>query len=523
MNLKIFTSRNSKKNFDKLSVILEDGEKREKIDFVGKGSIKLAANKKEESDSDMELFTPLNEYFDVVLSDDQKKKLFDFYKAASIIIEDGDFTSYQKEMNHIEPLILGAMELIKPQNLMNFFEHSSKFMVIPKDLKRTPGGGYYPIETTFLVSDYIELVKLTLLIRVVHPIFFGLLSRLESMTGSSYAELVCGALLKKNPHVTETLGWKRLSGYVNHSFIKNNQSNTSTEVGSSEYAQAMILYRIIFNRLCMAKIPETDPGKSIINAISSEVKQYENNIGGYRKKESFGDDDDNTSFLDEHAITEEIPLVKITQMAEYFSFGLRDEKDDERFHDRFKYQCIGFGINNPLLVEAIYDRLPTAWQFQLTKPMKVIMQLVFAGDISERIYDSCDYLQLTAAICLAQAKLSEKGYVYLPSLCCAQMIEGAPQSGNSFLQLSGEDRAFLGELCDVQSKNNEGGSFNEAVLFVKEFFEELESNHWRSNLEYGVLDNPSVYQNVKRGELFDIEIETEIKTEFFRLIAEVNQ
>lgn len=523
MMLKVFTSRNSKKNFDKLTVMFEANGKRETIDFVGKGSIKLAANKKEESDSDMELFTPINDYFNVVMSDEQKQTLFDLYKAAAEVIEDGDFISYEKEINRIAPIVMKALEVVKPQNLMTYFENSSQFMIIPKDLKKSPGHGYYPIETTFLVADYIELVKVALLIRVVYPIFFGLLYRLEAMTGTNYAELVCGALLKTNPYITETLGWKRLMSYVSHSFMKNSQSNTSIGIESSEHAMVMILYRIVFNRLCMAKIPETDPGKSIINAISSEVKQYENNIGGYRKKESFGDDDDNTSFLDEHQITEEVPIVKITQMAEYFSFGLRDEKDNERFVDRFKYQCIGLGIQNPQLVEAVYDRLPTVWQFQLTKPMKVIMQMVFAGDISERLYDSCDYLQLTAAIALAQVKLAERGYNYLPSLCCAQLIEGAPQAGNSFLQLSGEDRNFLGELCDVQAKNNEGGSFNEAVLFVKDFFEELEQNHWRSNLEYGVLDNPSIYQNIKRGEMFDIEIETEIKNEFFRLISEVNQ
>lgn len=523
MSLNIFTVRNSKKNFDRLTVVWEQGEEKRHLHFMGKGSIKLAEVKKEDNDADMELFAPLNSYFEMALSPEQQKQLFDLYQRGADIIEDGEFVSYEKEMRRIEPVIHDILSLVKPQNLMNYFEHSSKFMVIPKDLKTTTGHGYYPRETTFIVEDYVNIVKATFLIRTVFPIFFGLLSRLESFTGSSYAELLCGTLLRSNSVITETAAWKRLESYVKHSFMKNTQADASIQVGSTEHTIAMILSRIVFNRLCVAIIPETEKGKSIINAISSEVKQFENNNNGYRKKESYGDEDDNSSFLDEHQITEEVPMAKITQMAEYFSFGLRDEKDQERFTDRFKHQCYGLGIKNEKLVDMIYDRLPTVWNFQLTKPMRTLLQMTFAGDVSERIYDHCDYLQLTAAICLAQVRLSEKGYVYLPSLLCAQFAQDGVQSGNSFLTLSNEDRARLGELCDVQSKNNEGGSFNEAALYVKEFFEELESNQWESNLEFGILGNPELYSKVKKGDMFDLEITVEVKAEVMRLINEINQ
>jgi len=523
MSINIFTVRNSKKNFDRITVVLEQGEEKRSLHFMGKGSIKLAEVKKEDNDADMELFTPLNDYFDIALSFEQQKELFELYQAGAKVIEDGEFISYEKELQRIDPIIHAILNLVKPANLMNYFEHSSKFMVIPKDLKTTTGHGYYPRETTFIVEDYVNIAKMTFLIRTTFPIFFGLLSRMESFTGTNYAELLCGSLLKNNPIITETVAWKRLESYVRHSFLKNSQADASIQVGSTEHSMAMIMYRIIFNRLCVAIIPETEKGKSIINAISSEVKQFENNNNGYRKKESYGDEDDNSSFLDEHQITEEVPLAKITQMAEYFSFGLRDEKDQERFHNRFIYQCRGLGIKNPALVDMVYDRLPTVWNFELTKPMRTLLQLAFANEVSERIYDQCDYLQLTAAICLAQVLLAERGFVYLPSLLCAQLAQDAVPSGNSFLTLSNDDRARLGELCDVQSKNNEGGSFNEAAVYVKEFFEELESNQWESNLEFGILENPELYSKVKKGDMFDIEITVEVKTEFMRLINEINQ
>jgi len=523
MSLNVFTVRNSKKNFDRLTVVLEVGEEKRSLHFMGKGSIKLAEVKSVDNDADVELFAPLNSYFEMALSPEQHKELFELYRAGAEIIENGEFVSYEKELQRIEPIIHAILTLVKPANLMNYFEHSSKYMVIPKDLKTTTGHGYYPRETTFIVEDYVEIVKGTFLIRTVFPIFFGLLYRMESFTGSSYAELLCGRLLSKSAVITGTKAWKRLESYVSHSFMKNSQADASIQVGSTEHTMVMILYRIVFNRLSVAIIPETEKGKSIINAISSEVKQFENNNNGYRKKESYGDEDDNSSFLDEHQITEEVPMAKITQMAEYFSFGLRDEKDQERFKDRFKYQCLGLGIKNEQLVEMVYDRLPSVWDFQLTKPMRTLLQLTYAGDISERIYDFCDYLQLTAAICLAQVRLAERGYVYLPSLLCAQLAQDAVPSGNSFLSLSNEDRATLAQMCDVQEKNNEGGSFNAAAVYVKEFFEELESNQWESNLEFGILGNPELYSKVKKGNMFDLEITVELKAEFMRLISEINE
>lgn len=513
--LKVFITRNSKNNFDKITVM----HNKEHIDFMGKGSIKLSSNK--EMSEEVELFTPINDYFDIALSEEQEKNIYNLYQQAADIIENNDFSNYEKEMVKIEQIVTTLLEQIKPANLMNFFEHSSKYMVIPKDLKKAPGHGYYPEETTFVVNDYVDVVKMTFLIRVTYPIFFGLLFRFESLTGINYANLICGAILHRNEFIRETRGFKRLQGYVNHSFLKSNNNGT-IETSSSEHGALIVLYRILFLRLSSAMIPETLPGKSIINAISSEVKQYENNNNGYRKKESFGDDEDNTSYLDEHQITEEVPMAKITVMAEYFAFGLSDENDDERFKNRFHYQCKGLGINQPQLVEALYDRLPTSWNFQLTHPMRTILQMVFAGDISERIYDHLDYRQLTAAICLAQVKLAERGYVYLPSLCCAQLDKEGTATANSYFQMTADERDYLSEICDVQSKNNEGGSFNEAVVFVKEFFEELEMNQWKSNIEYGILDNPELYNKVKKGELFQIDIDTEIKNEFFQLIKEIN-
>lgn len=517
----ISIKRNSKNNFNKIIIRNDD----DVIEIIGEGKLKLNNPKKDETDEDVNLFHPLNAYLNMALDEKQHIQLFNLYKSAIDIVENNDFTSYEKEMSLIDPILYSIIEIVKPNNLFNFFTYSTKFMVIPKDLKKTKDHGYYPEETTFVIDDYIQIVNTTFLMRMLFPIFFGLVARLKPITGGDYAELICGKAVHKIAAITETYGWKRLVGYVTHSFNKPSSHTTSIQIENSEYTMIMILYRVLFNRLSVAVIPEQDPaGKSIIQAISSEVKQYENNVGGYNEKKSFNDEEDNTSYMDEHQITEETPMVIITQVAEYFSFGLRDEKDQPRFKDRFKHQCNGLGIKNTNLVENVYDNFPQVWDFQLTRPMVALLQLAFAYDVPERLYEYCNYNQLTPAIALGQVLLAERGYIYLPSLLCAQINKDKGQtSANSFLQLTAEDRLTLMALCDVQAKNNEGGSFNEAVLYVKELLEELESHSWRSNLEYGVLSEPDVYKEVSKGILFDIDVEVEIKNELIRLIQEINQ
>jgi hypothetical protein len=85
-------------------------------------------------------------------------------------------------------------------------------------------------------------------------------------------------------------------------------------------------------------------------------------------------------------------------------------------------------------------------------------------------------------------------------------------------KLNDEDKDFLSSICDIQSRNNEGRSFNEAVVAAQSFLDRLANGVWRSNLEYGVLSNSEIYSSVKRGALFPIEVDIEIKNEYMALI-----
>ncbi|MNR09082.1 hypothetical protein D3C85_1252710 [compost metagenome] len=90
------------------------------------------------------------------------------------------------------------------------------------------------------------------------------------------------------------------------------------------------------------------------------------------------------------------------------------------------------------------------------------------------------------------------------------------------LKLNTEDKEFLTSICDIQSRNNEGRSFNEAIVSATDFLEKLGNGIWTSNLEYGVLDDPDIYNRVAKGAMFPMEIEVEIKNELIALIRHNN-
>lgn len=279
----------------------------------------------------------------------------------------------------------------------------------------------------------------------------------------------------------------------------------------------------MFNRLCCAAIPETEEGKNIATAINASVKQHESLGGNFTQRDYPSEsDDDKRSMLDKHQISEEVRSTDDTVSAEFFSFTLFDEEDNPRYKDRFRYTCEALGVKNVALVERIYDNLSPHWDFELEDHILKLLQLTFAFEVSPFTFEAAGYDQLMAAICIAQVRLHEQGYKYLPSVIGAIKDPNGELSLPDGFQLSEGDREYLVSICEIQTRNNEGRSFNEAIVAAQSFLDKFGRGIWQSNLEYGVLDTPETYALVGQGKLFALEISVEVKNEFMALNRKVN-
>jgi hypothetical protein len=516
--LDITIVRASSKKFE--GILITFNEK--VIKFNGDAQIKLERVLKDRSDATYNLFDCFNDYIQGTMDHDQQVELFNLYNRAHSIVESGKFQDYNEDLAQVKPIIDGILDFINVPKYCSFIQYS-KYLQIPRDLSEAASKGDYPTETTIMDHDYVELVKLAFVVRTIYPIIFGLTSRFEQTMGSGYSDLVCGDLIKDNQSVVLLPGWLKLKTYVDFAFNKRGIPTQPDSVVSSENFVDKVLFNTVFNRLCCAAIPESEEGKNIATAINASVKQHEATGSNFTQRDYPSEsDDDKRSIYDKYQISEQVRSSDETISAEFFSFGLYDEEDNPRHTDRFRYVCAALNIHNPQLVEKIYDNLSPNWDFELEDHILKLLQLTFAFQVSPFIFEACDYDQLMAAICLAQVKLHEQGFKYLPSVLGAIKDPTGNRYLSDGMKLSEEDKEFFASICDVQTRNNEGRSFNEALVAATDFLEKFSNGIWKSNLEYGVLAVPEVYDVVKQGALFSIDIDIEVKKEFVALNRMVN-
>ena len=508
--------RSSKKTIETIVVSLNDRILR----FNGKASIRLEKVLKDKDEQEANLFDCFNEYVEATFSTDKKIELFKYYERAHSIVENGTFLDYNTEMSELIPLSIELLDFINIEKYCGFIQYS-RHLQIPPDLSVAASKGDYPSETTITDTDYVEMVKLAFVTRTLFPIIFSLLFKFAGTMAEGRNEQVCGMLLKGNPRITSMPGWRKLLVYVQFAFGKRGIPSQVDSVSSNEYFVEKVLYNTIFSRLCCAVIPETEEGKNLATAINASVKQHETAGSKLVKKDfSEGDDEDKRSIYERHQVAETVKTANEVKQAEFFSFGLFDEKDNERHVDRFKHQCRALGIKQEKLVEAVYDRLPPNWDFSLEEHILKVLQLTYVGCCSPMVYWTFNYTQLMASIAIAQVWLSERGFKYLPTVLGSIQNPDGMRSLSEALKLNNDDKEYLTSICDIQSRNNEGRSFNEAIVTATDFLDQFGNGVWQSNLEYGVLDDPEVYLRVAKGSLFPAEIEIEIKNEFMKLIRQ---
>jgi hypothetical protein len=516
--LELTIRRTSSKKFESILVTFNE----QTLKFNGEAGIKLERAIRDRNEATYNLFDCLNDYIQGTMDHDQQLELFSLYQKAWNIVEVGKFQDYNEDLAELKPVINEILDFINIYKYCSFIQYS-KYLQIPKDLSEAASKGDYPEQTTIMDHDYVELVKLAFVVRSIYPIIFGLMFRFEDIMGSGFSDLVCGDLIKDNPTITGMPGWHKLKTYVDFAFNKRGIPAQPDSVVSVENFVDKVLFNTVFNRLCCAAIPETEEGKNIATAINASVKQHESVGTNFTKRDYPSEsDDDKRSIYDKYQISEDVRPSDEAVSAEFFSFGLFDEEDNPRYKDRFKYACIALKVNQPLLVEKIYDNLSPNWDFELEDHILKLLQLTFAWKVSPFIYEAAGYDQLMAAICLAQVRLAEMGFKYLPTVLGAIKDPTGIRTYPDGMKLNEDDKEFLASICDIQTRNNEGRSFNEALVAANEFLEKFSNGIWRSNLEYGVLDDLEVYALVKQGALFGIDISIEVKNEFMELVRQVN-
>lgn len=482
------------------------------------------------------LFVHVNEYMENI-PEQRLDGIFNVFKTAKSILEPDyaetvgkddellrNHRNYGYLVDRLIPLIRELYQLIDLRNYTYFLKQSG-VCAPPHGLKETVARGEYHAEQTINPTEYEQIAELTLLMRPCFPIVSGMMQKAKEITGDEYKEVVTSGLFKDFDAFTAHHGWNKIRNYMNYFYSTNGINSLQLSLISEDSYINHAFYSALFSRLGSTHIPSRDPSKNIAKSLYSVAKQYSAPSSRIREKKLTAKDEMNEkrSLYEIYFLKEEVSSADEESQAEYFSMGLFDNTDAPKYTNRFDIACMGLGIKNPLLVEWVYDQLPNNWDFDLQPHIYKLLQMTFVEEMSYNIYLALDHVQLMAAMSLATVKLHQMGYPKLATLVCTVYDPNQPRSlTDEIFALDSADKEMLESICAVSRGQSGLSTDNEAVIAVNEFLRELGNGQWSSIIEPGMLDDAEVMKNADLGDLFEVELDRELKNEFLRLTKEIS-
>lgn len=521
------TSMSGKKKIDAV-VVEHNGET---IRFSGSAGVNGG-------NADENLFEFMNEFFEGC-NTSKLDQLWEEFKAAKRILSPGYFNEEETEetlkirqdglnyeflTSELQVIIKRMYGIIHPTEIMYAAQVTGR-CVAPKDLMIMASLGDYPEETTINNEKYSELCKLAFVGQLSYPIFHELLDQIYSVTGKDYQYAVAGGMLNHIGYFQDLEGWKVMDTYVRASCARQEARRNSLEVVSETRYVNHIVFRGLFNKLCLSFIPSKIKDKNLSKELNSLVE------GEIRRDQAikFNPLDKSKPGAEEQSIPESFRIAQAVNAAdelaqcEFFTFGMFDEKDEPRYKDFFKYQCLALGINDQQTAERIFDSLPTMWDFRYTAIHNKLLGLVFRDKVNYYLYPAMDRRQLMAAISLAEQKLFEMGFEHLAPLCGVVRNPNGPITYMiDEFKLNTAERDALCKLCYVYDGQSTASVDNLLVKDVQSFLDELGGSSWESNIEPGLLGNENYVKAMSPGDLYPVELSVEIKKELLELVTMMN-
>lgn len=259
-------------------------------------------------------------------------------------------------------------------------------------------------EKTYIRSDYVKLVVLSLALRPIVPIWSEFLRTTKGDTGTNYKELYAYALLAKTP-LYDCAAMERMRTYIKN-IVKPDQPMTDSIVrgiGSEDFADAL-LASLMVTRICVGDIRGLEDQPCLVitsyKYITQETRQQKGggaNASIARKDFATGDGDNEPSRLEsykpkaEHAQGDLSPYKVYADNIEVVARRLTSDIDLDLLR-------LLLDNNQKLRKEPLLDA-------QLT-----LMQYVIAPVISPRAVFNMPKETVVKLLSLAQCVLWQKGH-----------------------------------------------------------------------------------------------------------------
>lgn len=365
-----------------------------------------------------DLFEQLNNYWDQ-LPDEHQNKIFTCYKCMKMIMDDF-ITSH---IGLIDEIGVYAVQLIDLHDFNMFkswlFQKTS--LKIPDnfeevfnydvDRQNTP-------EQTYLRSEYVDLVTLTLIFRTMMPVWGDYISKTRKEHGNFMKEDHSFQILR-NSSIHNHPAFMKLAQYIDRTIGADRFNRTAIlEEGlSSEDFPEWVLSAVVVRRLCVSDIRGNEPKANVVTSIHKYVEQkarptqvsLEERIHDKNRDVRRGDSDDvddKLSSVERYRIKQDFSPGEIAEIAHV----LRDSR------------TIAFKLSINMTDQIYNTCMETCKKLQGQRVMNaqtLLMEWVFKPVVPSKGIQFATYNSMIENIAVLQAVLYARGHKYLSLLASA--------------------------------------------------------------------------------------------------------
>lgn len=262
----------------------------------------------------LQVIDPINKYWST-LPDERQDAIFDIYRKIDEVFK--DYVTIEALNSSLVHLCHALLQQ-HPTDELNYFLRIKYGFAVPTSVYEQMPASAVTEEAqqrTYLVSDYTELLILSLQLRPMFVVWGEWLKQTHTQVPRSFKEHVAFSLLQRS-EVIDSNAMQRLMLYVESSLSKAPVSNSAI-IGGLGTAELPEWFRsgIVVKRICVGNLKPTDDKKHIVaemykylnSTITTLDRKFE---GPVKDKEPIGSgsDEDNMSISEMVKVKETVPI-----------------------------------------------------------------------------------------------------------------------------------------------------------------------------------------------------------------------
>lgn len=428
------------------------------------------------------MFSHINRYWQTRSQEDQLA-IFSIYVQMREAFDSPAKTEYLTAQ--LQDCLQRLYELHKFDHVENWVKFSSKIYI--------PGSDYLDVDfvenddknhtraKTYTINDYIGLVSMIVLLRLMVPIWGEYVAVTASYYSTNHKEFNA-MLLLENASIMTSEPMMKLINYVKERSPEEGNNTAIIEMVSSEQYPYWIAGLLIVRRLCLADIRgEVDPSAVLVRHISRHVheriKRTDNSFGGVIKPKTDsnlkGSEENQISLVEGYKIKPELTEGDIGTIRHY----VRDPY-------RVAQQLMP-GIDNNEVKQALKS-------FQLLKDQDfkdsqiMLLQWMIDPVIPARGVDFLNNATIAKLLCVCQAVLWAQGHEMMAALATSieQTSFGMSASSDTGTKgrLTKEITDDIHAMYPFQRRTRAGKLIMEPISAIDNMVAEFSNHAWTMTL-----------------------------------------